>query len=114
MVFLDFHKLNFLSGEPVLGEHTSYSVFVRVWYSRDAYAIFKSEGVTIFHTPPLSIVVKGRTVKELTIQSDKDVDFITRNTYIRADWTGKFGGEISKYHLYLSSHPGGNYYMCTA
>jgi hypothetical protein len=84
-------------------------VFVRVWYSSDTYAIFKSAGVTIFHTPPLSIVIRGRAVKEITQQSNKDVDFVTRNTQFRADWTGKFGGEISKYHLYISCHPGGNY-----
>ncbi|XP_060577218.1 uncharacterized protein LOC132734491 [Ruditapes philippinarum] len=95
-------------GRPVLFESTSYSVFVRVWYSSDTYAIFKSAGVTIFHTPPLSIVIKGRAVKEITQQSNKDVDFVTRNTQFRADWTGKFGGEISKYHLYISCHPGGH------
>jgi hypothetical protein len=48
-------------------------------------------------------------VKELCTESKKDIDFITRNTQVRADWTGKFVGQISKFHLYISTHPGGKY-----
>ena len=98
-----------VSGKRVLQEHTSYSVFVRVWYNSESYAIYKSHGVTIFHTPPLSIIINGKAVKELTKDSKKDVDFITKTSQVSADWTGKFGGQISKYHLYISSYPGGNY-----
>ncbi|XP_053398434.1 uncharacterized protein LOC128556766 [Mercenaria mercenaria] len=95
-------------GRMVLEEHKTYSVFVRAWYNSDTFAIFKSVGVTIFHTPPLSIVIKGKTVKEVIKGSTKDVDFITRNMQVGADWSGKFGGEISRYHLYISTHPGGH------
>ncbi|XP_053398947.1 uncharacterized protein LOC128556937 [Mercenaria mercenaria] len=95
-------------GRKVLEEHKTYSVFVRVWYNSYTFAIFKSVGVTIFHTPPLSIVIKGKNVKEVVKGTTRDIDFITRNTHVDADWSGKFGGEISRYHLYISTHPGGH------
>ncbi|XP_053400999.1 uncharacterized protein LOC128557566 [Mercenaria mercenaria] len=95
-------------GRKVLEEHKNYSVFVRVWYNSYTYAIFKSAGVTIFHTPPVSIVIKGKSVKEAIKGNTRDIDFITRNTQVEADWSGKFGGEISRYHLYISTHPGGH------
>ncbi|XP_060580924.1 uncharacterized protein LOC132737608 [Ruditapes philippinarum] len=92
----------------VLTEQRAYSVFVRAWYSSDTYAIFKSKGVTIFHSPPLSIVIKGRRVKEVIQGTSKDIDFITRQSHVYADWSGKFGGIVSKYHVYISTIPGGH------
>ncbi|XP_053400998.1 uncharacterized protein LOC128557563 isoform X2 [Mercenaria mercenaria] len=95
-------------GRKVLEEHKTYSVFVRVWYNSETYAVFKSVGVTIYHTPPLSVVIKGKSVKEVVRGSTRDVDFFTRNTQVEAHWSGKFGGDISRYHLYISTHPGGH------
>jgi hypothetical protein len=102
-----------VSDNKVLTEQRAYSVFVRAWYSSDTYAIFKSKGVTIFHSPPLSIVIKGRRVKEVIQGTSKDIDFITRQSHVYADWSGKFGGIVSKYHVYSSTIPGGKTVVCT-
>lgn len=83
-----------------------YSIFVRVWYDSNTFATFKSSGLTIFHTPPTSIVIKGKSVNEILRGERKDVDFITRQMQVDADWSGKFIG-VSRYHLYISTYPGG-------
>ena len=45
-----------------LEESVSYSVFVKVWYNRNTYAVFKSNGVVIETTRPEVLTVLGSSV----------------------------------------------------
>ena len=45
-----------------LEEAVSYSVFVKVWYNRNTYAVFKSNGVVIETTRPEVLTVLGSSV----------------------------------------------------
>lgn len=92
-------------------EGESYSVFVRVWYNQNTFAIFKSPGVMIYSTPPELSVILGINVQEIIVGDSKDTDFVTLKTKVNADWSGKFknsGGSLLRYHVYISTTPGGN------
>ena len=45
-----------------LEESVSYSVFVKVWYDKNTYALFKSNGVVIETTRPEVLTVLGSSV----------------------------------------------------
>ena len=45
-----------------LEESVSYSVFVKVWYDKNTYAVFKSNGVVIETTRPEVLTVLGSSV----------------------------------------------------
>jgi hypothetical protein len=102
----------FLGKSLVEGE--KYSVFVRVWYDQNTFAIFRSPGVTIYFTPPELSVILGRNVQEIIEGETKDTDFVALKTLVKADWTGKFknnGNCISRYHLYISTTPEGKCFI---
>ncbi|XP_053401094.1 uncharacterized protein LOC123523194 isoform X2 [Mercenaria mercenaria] len=94
-----------------LTEREEYSVFVRAWYDQNTFAVFRSPGLVIYSTPPGVSVLVGRNVKEVIAGDTKDTDFITLDTQVNADWTGKFintANSLRHYHLYLSTSPGGH------
>ena len=45
-----------------LHEGLRYSIFVKVWYSEDTFAIFKSDGVTIVTEKPSVTNILGSSV----------------------------------------------------
>lgn len=58
-----------------LAELLTYSVFVRVWYSQSAYAVFKSSGVTVLSKPIPVNDQRGAAVCSLYRYVDNKVDF---------------------------------------
>ncbi|WAR04731.1 hypothetical protein MAR_020100, partial [Mya arenaria] len=92
----------------VLQRTFTYSFFVRAWYNDSTFSIFKSSGVTILSKPPQTTIVRGVSVKEVSSDSLKDVDYISDSSHVVVDWTGKFISDFfKKFHLYLSTQPNG-------
>ncbi|XP_071123173.1 uncharacterized protein [Mytilus edulis] len=52
-----------------LVEHSSYSFYVRVWYTVDSYAVFKSDGITVFSQTPPVASVRGKVSDGITVFS---------------------------------------------
>lgn len=106
----------FCKGKYLKWKH-EYSFFIRAWFGNNLYKIFKSTGVKILSRPPSTTNIRGVRVKEVIGTSMKDVDYINETTPVRADWTHNFVGDIMKYHVYLSTFPGGVYnvliFQCT-
>jgi len=76
----------------------------------NTFAIYKSPGVLVYTTQPKTTSLRGRAVKECVSGNNKDIDFISKTTTVYADWTGKFidtENSLAKFHLYLSTVPGG-------
>ena len=51
-------------------------------------------------------------VKEVEHGDEKDIDFFGNGLIAFVDWTGKFlnnDNSIQKFHLYISTYPGGMY-----
>lgn len=74
--------------------------------------MYKSPGITIFPTRPKTTSLRGRVVKERIVGGSKDVDYMAITTQLFADWTGKFidtENSLAKFHLYLSTVPGGRF-----
>ncbi|CAC5375361.1 unnamed protein product [Mytilus coruscus] len=94
-----------------LTELLTYSIFVRVWYSSNAYAIFKSNGVTVVSEPVAVNRQRGAAVVEKVPSFWKnDVDFIKPGSLFTLNWENVFigpPGMIEKFNVYLSSFKGG-------
>ena len=54
----------YASTGEVLEEAISFSVFVKVWYDRNTYAVFKSNGVVIETKRPGVLTVLGSSVSK--------------------------------------------------
>ncbi|XP_071123054.1 uncharacterized protein [Mytilus edulis] len=95
-----------------LGNTLTYSVFVRIWYSEDQYAVFKSNGIVVMGQAPVLASVRGKTVIEkIRGTTVKDTDFMQIGRPITFDWSSKFleyETTIEKYNIYLSTFPGGH------
>ncbi|XP_076116631.1 uncharacterized protein LOC143084109 [Mytilus galloprovincialis] len=52
-----------------LGNTLTYSVFVRIWYSADQYAVFKSNGIVVMGQAPVLATVRGKTVSLIDTQN---------------------------------------------
>ncbi|XP_076113973.1 uncharacterized protein LOC143082259 [Mytilus galloprovincialis] len=95
-----------------LGNTLTYSVFVRIWYSADQYAVFKSNGIVVMGQAPVLASVRGKTVIEkIRGTTVKDTDFMQIGRPITFDWSSKFleyETTIEKYSIYLSTFPGGH------
>lgn len=106
---LSFHSVNFNLGMNLKWKH-EYSFFVRAWFSDMSYKLFKSPGVKILPLPPATSQMRGASVKEVIGASFKDVDYVNETNQVKADWSHKFtGDDIMKFHLYLSTVPGGRF-----
>ncbi|XP_078321865.1 uncharacterized protein LOC111103999 isoform X3 [Crassostrea virginica] len=96
----------------VLEEAISFSVFVKVWYDRNTYAVFKSNGVVIETKRPEVLTVLGSSITErMIISSTKDDDYIQEGVALMVNWTNKFLNDkttIKAYHVYISTTPGGH------
>lgn len=91
--------------------HVEYSFFVKAWYTNNSYAVFKSPGVRYIDSAPHTNTKRGSRVKELLLGSIKDVDYVATSSRLFANWTNKFPTSevpIWKFHLYLSTYPGGH------
>ncbi|XP_022102003.1 uncharacterized protein LOC110985345 [Acanthaster planci] len=86
-----------------------YHVFIRAWYDANAYAVFRSDGVTPDIKPPKISTVRGKKVKDLArSDSRKDTDYITEPSIISISWEGVFLDSVmSHYQVSLSTYPGG-------
>ncbi|XP_076085327.1 uncharacterized protein LOC143056126 [Mytilus galloprovincialis] len=98
-------------GKDVLENAMLYSVFVKVWYSTNVYAVFKTNGIYVMTKAPVLATVRGTMVTE-KVQGTKvkDDDYIRIGRPITFSWKEKFmnaEATIENYRLYLSSFPGG-------
>ncbi|XP_078322971.1 uncharacterized protein LOC111122905 [Crassostrea virginica] len=95
-----------------LHEGLRYSIFVKVWYSEDTFAIFKSDGVTIVTEKPSVTNILGSSVTERMMDSAfRDQDFIIESVSFMVDWKNKFIDAeecIKTFHVYISTCPGGH------
>ncbi|XP_055958812.1 uncharacterized protein LOC126830713 [Patella vulgata] len=93
----------------VLDKSITYSVFVRVWYNTNQYAVFKSPGITPLTSAPSVNHIAGAAIKELeTISSVNDIDYQTSSNQIIVGWKNKFRGGIHGFDYfkpYISTHP---------
>nr|XP_034332757.1 uncharacterized protein LOC105327902 isoform X2 [Crassostrea gigas] len=96
----------------VLEETVSYSVFVKAWYNKNTYAVFKSNGVIIDTKKPAVQNILGSSITERMVSSTfKDDDYIKDGISMMVNWTNKFLNDkttIKLYHLYISTTPGGH------
>ncbi|XP_055958617.1 uncharacterized protein LOC130013975 [Patella vulgata] len=96
----------------VLDKSITYSVFVRVWYNTNQYAVFKSPGITPLTSAPSVSHVAGAAIKELeTISSVNDIDYQTSSNQIIVGWKNKFRGGIHGFDYfkpYISTYPQGH------
>ncbi|XP_076075248.1 uncharacterized protein LOC143046131 isoform X2 [Mytilus galloprovincialis] len=94
-----------------LTELLTYSVFVRVWYSSNTYAIFKSNGVTVQAEEIHVNTQRGAAVVEkLPSFWKNDVDFILPGSLYTVVWKNVFMakvGSVQKFNLYISTFKGG-------
>ncbi|XP_076086914.1 uncharacterized protein LOC143057491 [Mytilus galloprovincialis] len=96
----------------VLNDFQMYSFFVRTWYDSNTFADFKSDGVTVMSKPLTKTNVFGVGVKEhLPGHWKKDIDYILRGGLFTISWHEAFvkaSTVIEKFHVYLSTYPGGH------
>ncbi|CAC5370733.1 unnamed protein product [Mytilus coruscus] len=97
--------------KDVLENSLVYSVFVKVWYSANIYAVFKTNGIYVMTQAPVLATVRGTVVAE-KVQGTKvkDDDYMRIGRPITYTWKNEFlnaEATIESYRLYLSSFPGG-------
>ncbi|CAC5386462.1 unnamed protein product [Mytilus coruscus] len=98
-------------GKDLLRNTLVYSVFIKVWYSSNIYAVFKTNGIYVMTQAPVLATVRGTAVTEkVQGTTAKDDDYMRIGRPITYTWKNKFldaEATIEKYRLYLSSFPGG-------
>ncbi|XP_052082402.1 uncharacterized protein LOC127720030 [Mytilus californianus] len=96
----------------VLNDFHLYSFFVRAWYDSNTFADFKSDGVTVMSKPLTKTNVFGVGVMEhLPGHWKKDIDYMLRGGLFTISWHEAFlkaSTVIEKFHVYLSTYPGGH------
>lgn len=50
------------SDQELLENNIKYSVFVRIWYTSDTYAVFKTDGIAVMTQMPALATVRGTAV----------------------------------------------------
>ncbi|XP_061176006.1 uncharacterized protein LOC133184957 [Saccostrea echinata] len=94
-----------------LTEAVSYSVFVRTWYNKTTYAVFKSKGVSIGSAELTAFNVLESRITETMIGSTlNDDDFVKSGIALMVNWTNMFADNqdsIKSYQVYISTTPGG-------
>ncbi|WAR31817.1 hypothetical protein MAR_034359 [Mya arenaria] len=76
-----------------------YDIYVKTWYGPSKFAIFTSESIKIYLTPPN--VRRGRYIIEGMDDCSTDLDFIYWTGQISACWSGVFSEQQSDIHHYL-------------
>ncbi|XP_061177042.1 uncharacterized protein LOC133185758 [Saccostrea echinata] len=94
-----------------LTEDVSYSVFVRAWYNKTTYAVFKSKGVTV-ETAELAAfnISEGSITETMDGSTMKDDDYVKGGIALMVNWTDMFTDNrdsIKSYQVYISTTPGG-------
>ncbi|GFO45401.1 hypothetical protein PoB_007190600 [Plakobranchus ocellatus] len=91
---------------------TSYSVFIRAWYSSNQYAIFKSPGITVAPSAMTTTSNTAASVKDLLQSSDtKDTDYITSTSTVNVRWDGLFQAGTSgldSFKVFIGRESGGH------
>ncbi|XP_062576068.1 uncharacterized protein LOC134237945 [Saccostrea cucullata] len=99
------------SGQSLI-ESVSYSVFVRAWYNKTTYAVFKSKGVTVQSAELVVFnISQGRITEKMIESTIEDDDFVKSGTALLLNWTDKFADNqdsIRSYQVYISTTPGGH------
>ncbi|XP_052095904.1 uncharacterized protein LOC127731085 [Mytilus californianus] len=94
-----------------LKETVAYSVFVRVWYDKNKFAIFKSPGITVLSKQvPVNDLQGAAVVEKVPGFWKNDADFIKAGTLFTVSWENVFlsiPNSVEQFNLYLSSFPGG-------
>ncbi|VDI61828.1 polycystin 2 [Mytilus galloprovincialis] len=97
--------------QELLENNIKYSVFVRIWYTSDTYAVFKTDGIAVMTQMPALATVRGTAVIEKVLNTNvKDADYMRIGRPITFLWKDKFlnaAATIKEYKLYISSFPGG-------
>ncbi|XP_063415906.1 uncharacterized protein LOC134697555 [Mytilus trossulus] len=97
--------------QELLENNIKYSVFVRIWYTSDMYAVFKTDGIAVMTQTPGLATVRGTAVIEKVLNTYvKDADYMRIGRPITFMWKNKFlkaAATIKEYKLYISSFPGG-------
>ncbi|XP_052095905.1 uncharacterized protein LOC127731087 [Mytilus californianus] len=95
-----------------LKETVAYSVFVRVWYDKYTFAIFKSQGITVLSKQvPVNDLQGAAVVEKVPGFWKNDVDFIKAGTLFMVSWENVFlsiPNSVEQFNLYLSSFSGGS------
>jgi hypothetical protein len=99
----------FYSENPVLTNYKTYSVFVRAWYKSNEFAVYKSAGLTIIHSHPISMETNDNKVKEVLQRNTVDVDFVSKTKHLQVDLAGIFTDSSLKYNLFIRSE--GTYFI---
>ncbi|XP_056015772.1 uncharacterized protein LOC125675332 [Ostrea edulis] len=115
-VWHDAGQNNFIISTTIPGqyleEEVSYSVFVKAWYNKNTYAVFKSNGVIIATKKPATLNILGSSITEKMIGSVmKDDDYIKDGISLMLNWRNKFSDgntTIKSYHVYIGTVPGGH------
>ncbi|XP_063408929.1 uncharacterized protein LOC134692410 [Mytilus trossulus] len=96
----------------VLSDFQRYSFFVRAWYDSNTFADFQSDGVTVMSKPLTTTNFVGAGVLEhFPGYWKKDVDHMLRGGLFSVSWHEAFikaTTVIEKFHVYLSTYPGGH------
>ncbi|VDH98686.1 Hypothetical predicted protein, partial [Mytilus galloprovincialis] len=96
----------------VLNDFETYSFYVRAWYDSNNFADFKSDGVTVMSKPLTTSNFVGAGVMEhLPGHWKKDIDYMLRGGLFSISWQEAFikaSTVIEKFHVYLSTYPGGH------
>ena len=86
----------------------TYVFHVRAWYSNSTFAVFSSEGVTIDTAGPE--VLRGQRVREVSVGSLVDIDFVSSASQVTISWDGVFilslSGNHSAFEIGLGDTPG--------
>lgn len=76
----------------------TYAFYVRAWYNNTAFAVFRSNGVTVDPVGPQ--VVEGFSVREVNaLGSTVDVDHINSQSTISLNWQGVFHQLVGNYEI---------------
>ncbi|XP_052707847.1 uncharacterized protein LOC128183063 isoform X2 [Crassostrea angulata] len=115
-VWHDAGQLNFVVFTTTPGqdleETVSFSVFVKAWYNRNTYAVFKSSGVIVDTKKPAVQDILGSSISErMIISTMKDDDYTREGISMMVNWTNKFSKDkttIKSYRVYISTSPEGH------
>ena len=77
-------KMLFFSDQQLLENTIKYSLFVRIWYTSNIYAVFKTDGIVVMTQTPAVATVRGTAVSTsncTAVLSDLMSTFNSRHTY---------------------------------
>ncbi|XP_053399192.1 uncharacterized protein LOC128546211 isoform X1 [Mercenaria mercenaria] len=108
-VGLQKHVVHCLPVNKTLIARENYVIYVRAWFSRSAYAIYRSAPITVDQTAPS--LSRGRSVIDSNELCNADFDVIDWMDKITACWAGVFlerQGRVIYYVISLGTYPFGD------